>query len=421
MFDRTVAPPFKKITKIKIRQPEKNLLSNGLELYTINTSQQPVLKLDLIFRAGKWFEKNNGISFFAGKMLSEGVPGLSSAQIATVFEKYGAQIEISPGFDFLSISVYCLSKHLKYLLPLIKQIIYEPLFPIKELNTLKNIQQQTLRVNNEKTSYVAGKKFRESLFGSMHPYGRNLSESDIDHISRSEIKHFFEEFIKNKPFTIIASGGFDEDVENLISSHFGIVAFTELVEFSPIPVSSNQKDIFISDENRTQTSIRTGKLNIPMRHSDYQGLLIVNEILGGYFGSRLMKNIREEKGLTYGIYSSLVNWKNSSYFVIATDVKKELHAKAVAEIKKEIILLNESLVSSDELETVKNYLLGKIQASINTPFALSHIFKNLFINELSYTYYDNLFRTIEEITSEDIRSIANRYLSTDEMVTVSVG
>ena len=210
-------------------------------------------------------------------------------------------------------------------------------------------------------------------------------------------------------------------MENLISSHFGIVAFTELVEFSPIPVSSNQKDIFISDENRTQTSIRTGKLNIPMQHSDYHGLLIVNEILGGYFGSRLMKNIREEKGLTYGIYSSLVNWKNSSYFVIATDVKKELHAKAVAEIKKEIILLNESLVSSDELETVKNYLLGKIQASINTPFALSHIFKNLFINELSYTYYDNLFRTIEEITSEDIRSIANRYLSTDEMVSVSVG
>ena len=134
-----------------------------------------------------------------------------------------------------------------------------------------------------------------------------------------------------------------------------------------------------------------------------------------------MKNIREEKGLTYGIYSSLVNWKNSSYFVIATDVKKELRTKAVAEIKKEIIRLNESLVSSDELETIKNYLLGQIQASVNTPFALAHIFKNLFINELSYAYYDNLFRTIEEITSEDIRSIANRYLSTTEMVTVSVG
>ncbi|MCH7515299.1 MAG: insulinase family protein [Bacteroidetes bacterium] len=421
MLDRTVAPPFKKITKINIRQPEKILLSNGLELYTINTSLQPVLKLDLIFRAGKWFEKNNGISFFTGKMLSEGVPGLSSVQIAAVFEKYGAQLEISPGFDFLSVSVYCLSKHLKYLLQLIKQIISEPLFPEKELNTLKNIEQQTLRVNNEKTSYVAGKKLQESLFGSSHPYGRNLSEADINHISKSEIKHFFDEFIKDKPFTLIASGGFDKDVENLISSHFGTVEFTEWVNFSPIPVNSNQKDVIISNKNRTQTSIQAGKLSIPMRHRDYHGLLIVNEILGGYFGSRLMKNIREEKGLTYGIYSSLVNWKNSSYFVIATDVKKELRTKAVAEIKKEIIRLNESLVSSDELETVKNYLLGQIQASVNTPFALAHIFKNLFINELSYAYYDNLFRTIEEITSEDIRSIANRYLSTTEMVTVSVG
>ncbi len=421
MLDRSVAPPFQKISKINIRQPKKILFSNGLEFYTFNTSPQPVLKLDLIFRAGKWFEKNNGISFFTGKMLSEGVPGLNSAQIATTFDKYGAQLEISPGFDFLSLSVYCLSKHLKHLLPLINQIISEPLFPEKELNTLKNIQQQTLRVNNEKTNYVAGKKFRESLFGSIHPYGRILSETNINHISRNEVNHFFDEYIKNKPFTIIASGGYEADVINLISDHLGNVKITVRNDFSPIPVSGNQKDVVIRDDKRTQTSIQTGKLSIPMIHTDYHGLLILNEILGGYFGSRLMKNIREEKGLTYGIYSSLVNWKRSSYFVIAADVKKELCTKVVTEIKKEIIRLNESLVGSDELDTVKNYLLGQIQASVNTPFALAHLFKNLLINELTYTYYDNLIRTIEEITSEDIRMLANRYLSTDDMVTVSVG
>jgi predicted Zn-dependent peptidase len=156
-------------------------------------------------------------------------------------------------------------------------------------------------------------------------------------------------------------------------------------------------------------------------HPDYQKFLVTNEILGGFFGSRLMKNIREDKGFTYGIGASVNVFEHEAYMVIGTDVKKEVANQTFEEIEKEIKMLQTTLVDEEELAIVKNYILGSFMGSINTPFSLIDKYKTLHYSNLNYDYYDRYYETISQISAETVREIAQQYLNYDEMVKISVG
>jgi predicted Zn-dependent peptidase len=268
---------------------------------------------------------------------------------------------------------------------------------------------------------VASKLFRESLFGGSHPYGRILEKSDINKTTRELIVDFFTVHISNRPFTIFASGNFDDNVIQTIKSEFGNIDITGRENSVESDFSGNGEAIYIEKGNSVQTSLRLGSISIPKSHSDYRGLMVANEILGGYFGSRLMKNIREEKGLTYGIYSGIANLKHASYFVISADVKKENRLEAISEIIKEIEKLQNIPVSEEELNIVRNYMLGQLQSSINTPFALISHFKDLYQNGLSYDYFQKYIQTIRSITPTQIQSLVQKYMTPDKLVSVGVG
>ncbi len=421
MPDRKVPPPFNDISDISIKQVEKVVLENGVDLYTLRSGTQEVLKLDIIFEAGKFHENRNGIAFFAGKLLSEGLSGYSSVEIAEAFESYGAHLEINSGLDYLEISLFCLSKHFQQLASLLRKIITEPTFPKHEIEIQKNIRTRNLEVNNEKTSFVASKIFRENLFGGSHPYGRILEKLDINKTTRELIVDFFTTHIANKTFTIFASGNFDDNVIQTIENEFGNIDISSPGSIEFTNFSGKSEAIYLEKENSVQTSLRLGTISIPKSHEDYRGLMVANEILGGYFGSRLMKNIREEKGLTYGIFSGIANLKHASYFVISADVKKENRLEAISEIIKEIDNLRNFPVSEEELKTVCNYMLGQIQSSINTPFALISHFKDLYQNGLSYDYFHTYIQTIRSITPAQIQSLVKKYMTPDKLISVGVG
>ena len=421
MLDRTVAPAFRQIKEIHFKQPERFSINNNVDFFSIQAGTQPVIKLELIFNAGKWFEEKPGAAFFCSKMLREGTKNLSSYDISSLFESYGAHLEIISTLDFTSITIYCLEKYLEKVLHVIKAMAVNPSFPEEEFETLKNIQIQTLRVNNEKNNFLASKKFRECLFDKSHPYGHILDEGDILSLERIDLENHFHNTIHNRAFTIIGSGLYDHSTIQMVKNTFSDTPLSENLKEYSYKFDLHHQDVYVEKEKSSQSSIRMGYVTIPMDHKDYPGLIVANEILGGYFGSRLMKNIREEKGLTYGIYSSLSNLKNATFLSISADVKKELRTKAIEEIQKEIKKLGSELVSIEELETVKNYMLGQIQASVNTPFALAAKFKNIYFHGLGYEYYSNLIETIRNISPERIRELAKKYLRAEEMVKVCVG
>ena len=423
MLDRTISPDFQTIKAINFPPVKAINLSNGIPLYVVNVGEQPVIKIEFSFEAGNWQETQNGVSLFTAKMITEGTSQHSSAQISEYFDKFGSFIESGYGLDRANFIVYGLKKHLPSLLPMVQELLQDSVFPEKELDSLKNIQLNSLQVNSEKTSFIANKTFRKTIFGNVHPYGNSMDEASIEAINQEGLLNFYRNYWQEKPFKIFLSGNISDVEIDLIEQYFGGLKISQAAEkklfVSSIPTVS--ENIVIEKEGAIQSSIRIGKYLMTRKHPDYFQMLLLNEILGGYFGSRLMKNIREEKGLTYGISSNLALFTQAGYFVIGTDVKREFTQQTIDEIYKEIKVLQTELVSENELETVKNYMVGSFAGSLNTPFDIADRYKVIFSENLPLSFYKNYISNIQQISAIQLLETANKYLALDSLTEIVVG
>lgn len=419
MLDRTVAPPYVQSTSFDLITPERIKLPNGLDLFFITGGSQEVLKVELVFNAGRWHEASWGAAYFTAHLLSKGTKGKSSFDIARIFDLYGAHLEINPGLDFISISLYALTKNLAPVLSLLKEILTEPIFPDKEIDQAKSIYLQNLKVNEEKTSYLASKYFRKQLFGGGHPYGKELEESDVQQLKAGDFQSHFSKHL-NKP-VIFASGKINASNAKLIRETFSDwTTVTQDDRVFDFPAHAVERTL-LEKEGSVQSSIRLGMFSVQRQHADYAKVIFVSHILGGYFGSRLMKNIREEKGLTYGIYSSVNPLKRGSYLVIGADVNKENVNLTFDEIRKELHRLRSEQVSAEELDTARNHFIGSLQSEINNPFAHADKIKTLHLFNLPSTYYQHMINLIAGITQEQIQEISTRYFDEGKFLELSVG
>lgn len=419
MFDRKIAPAFAKEFSFDLPQPEIIPLSNNSNLVWIKELHQEVVKLDFVFRAGKWFEPKIGVAYFTASMLEKGAGSFNAKAIAEVLDQHGAQVEVSAGSDFSSFSVYSVTKNLDKILSVVMEMLLHPTFPEDELVLAKNIFNQNLKVNNEKNSHVASKIFKRNIFGKQHPYGSSIEESDTLDISMTDLNTFFEN--RFFPFEIYVTGPLkNHQIKTLVDS------FSSFQYINPLTIDVHeQKNTTLREKilkpESIQTSIRLGKKTITRSHPDYVALLLVNHILGGYFGSRLMKNIREEKGLTYGISSSIHSHLHESIFSIGTDVNKDKLEIIMIEIQKEITKLRSEPISLEELELSKNHILGNLQLEISNAFSITEKIKNLRLNQLPSDYYTDLFKKIKETNSSYLQKIVNTYLDWETMYEVTVG
>lgn len=423
MLDRTQAPAFQTIQHVAVPAAQAYTLDNGLPLRVVNAGEQPVVRLELIFRAGAWHEAVPGAAQFAVRMLNEGTRRRTAAQISEAFDQYGAFTEFSPGNDRSSLTVYCLARHLPVLLPVLHEVLREPVFPENELETQKSIARQTLQVNLEKTAFVATQRFKARVFGPSHPYGRSQQDEAIAAITREAVVDFYEGHLAGQPFTLFLSGRVSEAEVKLLNEAFGKETLApETVKSPAHPVRVTRHDPeLVARPDSVQSSVRVGKRLFNRRHPDYFRFLVLNEVLGGYFGSRLMKNIREDKGFTYGIHSSLTSLAHEGYFAIGTDVKKENTAQTLDEIRKEIGLLQTDLVPANELETVRNYMLGAFVGSLNTPFEIADRLKTIYFDDLPADFYETYVEHLRAVTPEAIRETARQHLDLDSLQEVVVG
>lgn len=422
-LDRTKAPKASSIKEINLPNLNRNILDNGNSLFIINAGEQPVIRLEIIFDAGNKYEQKAGQSVFCIKMLAEGTSKLNSFEIAEKFAAIGYFIEFSQGAERAIITLNGLTKHLQKALETLVEVITDPIFPEKELQTLKNITKQSLSINMAKTAYVASLAFKENLFGENHYIGKSLNISDIDLINRDDIFLFFKNNIQSKSFKIFASGKIAESEISIINKVLG-----NLPAILPASVEDQQqmnnykgKQLFIKKEGALQSSIRIGRKIIDRNHVDFFNLKVANTILGGYFGSRLMKNIREEKGYTYGISSSHLPIPNYAYMLIGTDVKGEFTQNTIDEIYKEIYKLQNELVTENELEVVKNFIVGDFAGSINTPFDIAEKHKFLVFEQLNHSFFEEYIQNIMKVTNQNISETAIKYFDREEMIEIIVG
>jgi zinc protease len=373
--------------------------------------------LQLIFQAGSWFAPNREIAHFTARMLNEGTKNKNTSQIAEDIDKYGAFLEISSGNDYCHIELYALTKHLPPLLALLGEILLQATFPEQELQKLKDIAIQNLQVSLEKTAVIASNNFRAILFGEKHPYGQEMTQQGIAQVQRNELLTFYQRAFLHQPFEVLTAGCLTDKELSLIKDWLSNINLSTQPSqaFQPpqMVLQPQKQKVYIEKENMVQTSVRVGKPLFLRTDPDYIKTKVMNEIFGGYFGSRLMGNIREDKGYTYGISSNMVFSKNVGYLLIGADVGKDVREATVTEIFKEIALLQAEKVSKEELEKVKNYMKGTFINSLNTPFAIAEKYRAIYLFGLPQDHYQKYIEAIDAVTVKQVAEMAAKYLAGD--------
>lgn len=419
LVDRKIAPAFVKSTSFNLIQPKSQKLVNGIDIFFIHGGSQDVLKIELLFKAGRWFDTRWGVSYFTAHQIPKGTASKNSFEIAQLFDQYGAHLEINAGLDTVAISIYTLTKNLSPVITLLQEILQEPVFPEKELDQAKSIYIQNLKVNLEKTSFLSSIHFRGSLFGKDHPYGKELEESDIKDLQQNNLSDYFNLYFQHP--SVFVSGRFDISDEKTIINIFSSWRVKKTPEKTFDPDGQQPVHEHIEKEGSVQSSIRVGNRSLMRAHPDYPKAVFVSHLLGGYFGSRLMKNIREEKGLTYGIHASIHPLKYASYLVIGADVNKENVSLTFEEIRKELRRLREEKISPDELETARNHFIGSLQSEITTPFAHADKLKTIYLFGLPADYYQQMIFTIDRMDHSQIMEIGEKYFHEDKCFEIAVG
>jgi len=423
-IDRKKSPAFNTVEKIEIIKASEQRLRNNIPVYSINAGTQELIKIEFLFSAGMYQQEIPLQAATVNTMLEEGTSKLNAAQIADRVDYYGAFLETGVSQDSASVVLYTLNKHLKSTLPVVEQIIKDSVFPQHELDTHIRNKKQTFLVNNQKVANVARKRFTELLFGEKHPYGINVKETDFDIINGSHLNDFYSRCYRSNNCKIIMAGKVDDDVLSLLDNHFGGNDWNSISDLAtkslPIITTADREQLILK-EDAMQSAIRIGKVLFNKRHPDFQSLQILNTLFGGYFGSRLMSNIREDKGYTYGIGSGIASLQNSGYFFISTEVGVDVCKDAIKEIYFEMNRLREELVPEDELELVKNYLSGMFLRSVDGPFAMAERFKGIMEYDLGYDYFDKYIATIKTISASQLRDLANTYFDKNSMIELVVG
>lgn len=420
MLDRTAAPAFQIPAHTSLQRATTSTLVNGIQFHELLLGDQEVCRVEVVLKSGNWYETRDGISFFTTKMLLEGTHKLSGRQVADKLDYYGAYWEATAGMDFVTLTVYSLSKYLHEVVPFFLETVLEASFPEKELELLKKVRVQQIRVGKQKTSAVASSGLRALLFGSHHPYGKDLDEEQVALVNVEDLKNYHQSKLFNQAEVFVAGKLSATQIDSLknIFSSFPATDFplTAVDARTTPPVRE-----IIPVEGSVQSSLRLGKRAVGRQHPDHYHLMLLNELFGGYFGSRLMKNIREDKGYTYGIYSSISYLQNDAFWVVGTDVNREVAIAAVEEVLKEMAILTSEPVPADELDTVKNYMIGTFLTSISTPFSLMDKFRSVHFSKMDYDYYDNLLTSIRTATAEDVMRVANDSFDQESWLQVVAG
>ncbi len=422
MLNRTIAPEFKQVNDIQFIAPTAQELNNGIKVFTIDAGKQELVRIEFIFNNVNWNSSKPLQAVSVNSLINNGTKTLNAKEIADKVDYYGAFLQTEYGADQTVITLYSLNKYLASVLPILCSILNESIFPQEELDIFIQNQKQRLQVNLQKNDFLARKTFANSIFG-LTSYGSDISLEDYEALQREDLLSYFKAAYKPENCTIVAAGKFSVVEFELLNMFFGGNWQNQesSLEDSFNFLAQGGNEVYLEKPEAIQSAIRLGNLSINRKHEDFPALQILNCVLGGYFGSRLMANIREDKGYTYGIGSGIASLKDAGYFFISTEVGTEVCSAALQEIEKEIDLLKTDLISEGELNLVQNYMLGSMLGSLENAFSHADKFKNVYFSGLDYSYYDRYITKVKNISAQELKVIANKYLNWGSMTKVIVG
>lgn len=414
-------PPLTIPATIDVQQATKHLAANGTPIYVINCPEYEVVRLSFVFHAGSVTQSSPFVASATANMLAEGTEMYSAQQIAEKLDYYGSYFDINIDRDYSYITFCALSKFFPQTAEVIEEVILHPTFPEAEVATYRDKRRQQLSIERRKVETIARENFAHAIFGDKHPYGVSYPESAYDTLCREHIEEHYRSRYSAENCIVVCSGAISERVLQRITEITSQIPKANIVSKIEFPPYDTRYNVRVQHDGAMQSSIRIGRLLFPRSHEEFVPMQVLSTLLGGYFGSRLMQNLREQNGYTYGVYSAMVNFQQTGYLAIATQVGTEVTEDALQQIAAEIDRLRTERVSEQELALVKNIMAGEMMRILDGPFGIADVTtENILCGFDNRQIKANLSR-IRNTTPDEILSLAQRYLAPEDMVTVVAG
>ena len=425
--NRKIPPSIQAIVQPDLPTFTIETLDNGLKMNVLHFPEYDILKLEFNFHKGRPEEAQRLAAYMTPRLMREGVKGMEGGAIAEHFDYYGASVGTWSWLDATGFSLTGLSKHAAETIPLFADILLRPTFPHKELDVLVQTHIQELQVELEKTEIISYRILTERLYGANHPFGYNSTPDDYRALHAAALTTYHRDNLDLSDAYLFVSGNITPEVKAILNQYFGQVPLRKVKKgprFIPAPAPNlpkgKNKTIKIKQPNALQAAIKMGRLLFNRLHPDFYEVQILNTIFGGYFGSRLMSNIREEKGYTYNIYSGVDTYYESGYMYISTEVNGEKTTATLRAIKKEMKKLREELVDDDELQMVRNYMTGALLNGMDGPLNMSALMRALVFERVGEDGLRRQIHALQTITPERIRELAQLYLQFEDFLVVIV-
>ena len=404
--------------------PETARLSNGVPVYLLGKGTVDLLRIEFVLNAGQQMEKVHMAASMTNAMLTEGTVKHDAITINDLIDSTGTMLNHTADKETASMVMITLSRKLEEVAALAEEVLFHPSFPETEFRMLIDKRVQSFLTSRQKTSVIGREEFYRALCGNNNPYGRITKLDDYNSLTTSATAEFHSLYYKPDNMYITVAGRDPEKALPVLEKYFsgngtGAWHEPEIPRFVFEPAEPGR--IFSEVSNSVQSAVRLGWKGITRNHPDYQGLQVASMILGGYFGSRLMRNIREDKGYTYGINSVVGAFHGAGYIVIITEVANGYREETIREIKKEIIDLCINEVSNDELNIVRNHFMGEIARMFDGPFNSAETIRSIIDNNCGHDYFSRFVETVKTITPGKIKELFNTYFIIDNAFEIIAG
>ncbi|MFI3288190.1 MAG: pitrilysin family protein [Rikenellaceae bacterium] len=411
-------------TRLDLIEEIQHTCANGINLHSLKCdSSAEVVRLSLVFKGGSSVQDK----FFAAastlSMLSEGTEDYNAAEIAEKLDFYGIFYDNSTDRDYCYITLAALRKFLPQALTLLESMILRPLFLDSEFKLYKGKKKQQLTIDRSKPSFMAREAFTSLLFGEEHPYGRFADAELYDELSSVDLKKHYKEYLHADNCFAVASGDLgSEDLELIKSLLEKIPQQTTPSQHIDYTIHENTTHtLYIERSEAVQSCIRMGKTIVAKSHPDFIPLQLLCTVLGGYFGSRLVTNLRERNGYTYGAYCGIVTLAEASYMAIATDVDSSHTIAATQEIRNEIERLRTEEIPQEELDEAISSITGELMRIIDGPFGIADIAIENIQSGMPADYLNHFLASVTKVTPSALQEVAGRYFGTDSFKNATVG
>ena len=421
-LDRTLAPEFRGIERIPLLAPVEAKLDNGIPVYLLDVGTQDVVKIELWSNAGSVFGEEGYLAAACAKLMPEGTTSKSAEEIANGFDHYGAHLESKSDKEHLQVALFTMNRFLEPTFDSFVDVVMNANFPEEEVRVYAEKQRQQIQLGLEKVGTLATRAFTANLFGKGHEFGKVVQPNDLSNLQTNQLKAHHQNVFLPRISRIVVSGKIPESLLVKLNAAFGKLD-VDTVASSPFefPSDISETAVHVEKEGAVQNAIKIGRPMFNRLHEDFIGMQVLSTVLGGYFGSRLMSNIREDKGYTYGIGCSMQSFKDSGYFVISTEVGSGVCSDALKEIYFELDRLCNEPIPEEELNLVKNYIMGVQLKSTDGPFALASKWNSLINFGLDSADHEKRIDEILAMDSGRLQDIANKYLKKEMLLEVVAG